>query len=236
MGEQEWLECADPTAMLDFLCGKISERKARLCACAYSRQISHLPTNHECHRNAIEVAERYVDGSADARDLGHAHFVLMCHNHSVADHIEDALATVAVMATTAPINSFFCRFLVNGAHNVRHAATRAVTRLEEEPATAEAIQADLAREAVKHVRMIRDIFGNPCRPVAIDPGWLTWHDGTIPKIAQAIYAERRFADMPILADALEEAGCTDAAILDHCRQPGEHVRGCWVVDLLLGKT
>ncbi len=87
-----------------------------------------------------------------------------------------------------------------------------------------------------HCVLIRDIFGNPFRPVAIDPAWLTWRDGTIPLIAQAIYEERRFADMPILADALEEAGCADADILNHCRQPGEHVRGCWVVDLLLGKT
>jgi hypothetical protein len=54
-------------------------------------------------------------------------------------------------------------------------------------------------------------------------------------LAQSIYDQRRFADMPILADALAEAGCTNADVLNHCRQPGEHVRGCWVVDLLLGK-
>ena len=54
-------------------------------------------------------------------------------------------------------------------------------------------------------------------------------------LAQAIYEERRFGDLPVLADALEEAGCTDADILSHCRGPGPHVRGCWVVDLLLGK-
>jgi hypothetical protein len=54
-------------------------------------------------------------------------------------------------------------------------------------------------------------------------------------LAQVIYDERRFADLPILADALEEAGCTNTDILDHCRLPGEHVRGCWVVDLILRK-
>jgi hypothetical protein len=84
--------------------------------------------------------------------------------------------------------------------------------------------------------MVRDIFGNAFRPVVIDPVWLTWRDATVLKIAQTIYDERRFADMPVLADALEEAGCTNDDILNHCRQPGEHVRGCWVVDLLLGKT
>lgn len=82
---------------------------------------------------------------------------------------------------------------------------------------------------------LKDIMGNPFRPVATDPTWLSWHDGPVPRIAQAIYAERRFADLPILADALEEAGCNNADILSHCRSNGQHVRGCWVVDLILGK-
>ena len=81
---------------------------------------------------------------------------------------------------------------------------------------------------------VRDIF-NPFRPVAIDRAWLTWNDGTVVKLAESIYDERAFDRMPILADALEEASCTNADILAHCRQPREHVRGCWVVDLLLGK-
>jgi hypothetical protein len=85
--------------------------------------------------------------------------------------------------------------------------------------------------------LVRDIFGNPVRPLpSLDHSLLTWNAGTVPKLAQAIYEERRFADLPILADALEEAGSTNADILDHCRQPGEHIRGCWLVDLLLGKA
>src|SRR5262249_31616753 len=83
--------------------------------------------------------------------------------------------------------------------------------------------------------LLREIVGNPFHPVTLNPAWLTWNDGTVPKVAQAIYDDRAFDRMPILADALEDAGCTDQAILDHCRGPGEHVRGCWVVDLLLGK-
>jgi hypothetical protein len=84
---------------------------------------------------------------------------------------------------------------------------------------------------------LRDLFSPlPFRPISINLVMLSWNDGTVPKIAQAIYDERAFDRMPILADALEEAGCTDAEILNHCRQPGEHVRGCWVVDLLLGKS
>ena len=66
--------------------------------------------------------------------------------------------------------------------------------------------------------------------------WLAWNDGTIRKMAQVIYGDRAFDRLPLLADALEDAGCTDADILGHCRTPGEHVRGCWVVDLLLGKS
>jgi hypothetical protein len=84
--------------------------------------------------------------------------------------------------------------------------------------------------------MLRCIFGAiPFRPVALDPAYLTRDGGTIPRLAQAIYDDRAFDRLPILADALEEAGCTNADILDHCRQPGPHVLGCWVVDLLLGK-
>ena len=74
---------------------------------------------------------------------------------------------------------------------------------------------------------------DPFRPHSVDSGWLT---RTVLDLAQAIYDDRAFADLPILADALEDAGCTDRAILDHCRQPGEHVRGCWAVDLVLGKS
>jgi hypothetical protein len=84
--------------------------------------------------------------------------------------------------------------------------------------------------------LFREIFGNPFRPVSLPPSWLAWNDGTIPKLARALYDERAFDRLPILADALEETGCTDAAILGHCRGPGPHVRGCWALDLLLGKS
>jgi hypothetical protein len=84
--------------------------------------------------------------------------------------------------------------------------------------------------------MLRDIVGLlPFRPVPIDAKWLSWNHDTIPAIARRIYEDRAFHDLPILADALEDAGCGNAPLLDHCRTGGEHVRGCWVVDLLLGK-
>jgi hypothetical protein len=84
--------------------------------------------------------------------------------------------------------------------------------------------------------LLRCIFGNPFRSVAIDPGILTWDDRSIPKLAHGIYDDHAFDRLPILADALEEVGCADADLLNHCRQLGEHSLGCWVVDLLLAKT
>lgn len=81
--------------------------------------------------------------------------------------------------------------------------------------------------------LFRDIFSNPFRPVAFDPSWRT---STAVGLAQSMYESRAFDRMPILADALQDAGCTNEDVLSHCRDPKQvHVRGCWVVDLLLGK-
>jgi len=84
-----------------------------------------------------------------------------------------------------------------------------------------------------HLRLFHDIFGNPFRPVSVERAWLT---STVVKLAEGMYESRDFGAMPILADALQDAGCDHADILDHCRGDGPHTRGCWVVDLLLGKT
>jgi hypothetical protein len=80
--------------------------------------------------------------------------------------------------------------------------------------------------------IIRDVVGNPFRPVPFDPTWRTLQ---VLAVAGTIYDERRFEELPVLADALEDAGCHDTDTLNHCRQPGDHVRGCWVLDQLLGK-
>src|SRR5260370_42064094 len=92
-----------------------------------------------------------------------------------------------------------------------------------------------AEARVRQANLLREFFGNPLRPAAVDPGWLTWHGGMVRELAAVIFDEDAFGRLPILADALEDAGCTDQAILDHCRGGGAHVRGCWVVDLLLSK-
>jgi hypothetical protein len=87
-------------------------------------------------------------------------------------------------------------------------------------------------EHTYHRETLRCIAGNPFRPVRMEPAGRTV---TVVGLAQAIYDERAFERMPVLADALKEAGCANADVLHHCDQPGVHVRGCWVVDLLLGK-
>jgi len=103
------------------------------------------------------------------------------------------------------------------------------------------LTSDYAMDAAGHLvrqaqhSLLLELLGPPFRPVDINPAWLTWNYGTVQKIAQAISDERAFDRMPILADALEEASCANQDILTHCRQPGEHVRGCWAVDLILGR-
>ncbi len=94
---------------------------------------------------------------------------------------------------------------------------------------------DSIQTAVPNLRYPKSCDLMPPANVILDPGWLHWNGGTIPKLAQAIYDDRTFDHLPILADALEEAGCHDSAILTHCRQDGEHTRGCWVLNLILGK-
>jgi hypothetical protein len=203
--------------MLEHLAGKASNRKSRLFACACCRRLASLLLPAECF-SLIEVAERYADGLADEEERLAAVQVAVAASMDYPDYRAavvawEACATCpdaadAAEATTAAHASVVDEYGYFGAANAEYAVVCA---------------------------LFRDIFGNPFRPVAADPRWLSWKDGTVVKLAQSIYNERNFASLPILADALEDAGCTNEDILNHCRQLGEHVRGCWVVDLLLGK-
>jgi hypothetical protein len=99
-----------------------------------------------------------------------------------------------------------------------------------------------ADELAAKCHLLRCIFGNPFRPVTIRPAWLAWNEAAVVRLARAAYGRRELPSgrlddgrLAVLADALEEAGCTDDAVLAHLRGPGVHVRGCWAVDLLLGK-
>ena len=89
-----------------------------------------------------------------------------------------------------------------------------------------------AAERAAQTALVRCIFGNPFRPVTLDPGWIT---EAVVAVATGIYADRAWDRLPVLADALDDAGCDHPDIISHCRGPGPHARGCWVVDLVLGK-
>jgi hypothetical protein len=96
-------------------------------------------------------------------------------------------------------------------------------------------QAGFNAAMVEQCVLLRAIIGNPFRCLAVDSSWLTWNAGTVLTVAQTIYEDRAFDQLPILADALEEAGCSDPELVEHLRGPGPHVRGCWAVDLILGR-
>jgi hypothetical protein len=97
---------------------------------------------------------------------------------------------------------------------------------------ASAYKSNSARTVPELIRLIHEVTANPFRPVTINPTWLT---STVLQLAAGIYSDRAFDRLPILADALQDAGCDNEDVLNHCRSEGPHVRGCWVVDLLLGK-
>jgi hypothetical protein len=265
MTEQEWLSSSDPVTMLQFLRGQASERKLRLFACACCRRIWDLLTD-ERSRRAVEVAERFADGEAteDERAAAYAAAVVARPSHPADLHLGSTAAVMAVYRglTDAGFDGrgalrSQARDIVFVAWQAAGVAANARMLAGEHSAIflsadgdivgvmlpRENLAANTARtnsvfmgECVAQARLLREFLGNPLRSVFLDASWRAWNSSTIPGLARAIYDERRFKDLPILADALEEAGCTDAAVLDHCRQPGEHARGCWVLDLLLGKA
>jgi hypothetical protein len=222
MTEAEWLACDDPKPMLEFLRGKASDRKLRLFACACCRRIWHFLADES--RGWVDMAEQYADGRVKQQEFNIAAVAAEGAARSGYKSFAAADARSAAFATVDSIDAASADVASTLGANVvarSHASTLGANAWKD--------------ERLIHAQLLRDIFRNPFRPVAVNPGWLAWNDGTVPKVAQAIYDERAFDRMPVLADALEDAGCTEQAILDHCRQPGDHVRGCWVVDLLLGK-
>jgi hypothetical protein len=219
MTEAEWLSCDDPEKMLEFLRGKASDRKLRLFAVACCRRVSHLAGLPE-----VAVAERAADGLvtedelADARSESARGYEQSVGQFSHAPPPAYILAEGAALAATS-----------SSATAAAAAAAQAATFAGGGEPPAQAV-------------LLRDMFGTPFRPVPIDPAWLAWNDGTVVKLAQAAYENH---DLPsghldltrlaVLADALEDAGCPDPDLLGHLRGPGPHVRGCFVIDLLLGK-
>jgi hypothetical protein len=252
MTEQEWLACTDSLPMLNFLRGQASDRKLRLLACASCRSIWHLLTDPR-GRNAVEISERFADGDASTRELTKARkqaqnaWTAINDSQPQAFELSDDAGEAGSMLITAidaaqnsaDKDTFVAARSSNicAAHTVgKQAAILAASPLYNDmDAYVREELAGRQKQYAHQSQLLLDIFGNPFHPITIDRHWLAWNGGSVPKIAQAIYEERAFDRLPILGDALEEAGCDNADILNHCRQPGVHVRGCWVLDLILGK-
>jgi hypothetical protein len=212
MTEAEWLACGDPHLMVEFVRGKGSHRKLRLFAAYSFRSLLYLLPDPRQHR-AVDTLEQMAEGTASVRDRQEAvrdtRLALPAYSQP-GDEPADDPYFVALM--------LFREFRSSSVGTHAWAATAGV--------------ADSGTVRREQCELLRDIFGNPFRPVPFDPRWRTT-DAL--GLARGICEDRAFDRLPLLADALMDAGCDSAALLDHCRGPGPHVRGCWVVDLVLGK-
>jgi hypothetical protein len=261
MNEDQWLSGTDPTALLESLrkTGRASDRKLRLFAAASCRRIWPLLVHDVSHR-AVEFAESFADGLEPTEELRRVWevteevwvcladtyrsnpmdpnneydaVVLQAGIHLGAIGAAAGAATAAVGGTQGEASLLTCWQYAS------EAAAWASVPIDAEYDDPKA----LARERAGQAALLRDLFGPlPFREVCIDPGWLARHENTVRRLAAAIYEERVLPQgtldrrrLAVLADALEEAGCTNEDVLSHCRSPSDHVRGCWLLDLILGK-
>jgi hypothetical protein len=229
MTEVEWLACTDPKPMLEFVAGKTSDRKLRLFACACVRRVWGLLEN-ELSQDSIVVSERYADGLANREELAEA------SSNALGVHYNDVWPGWDEEPAVPPDEVW---------HSKHEAIQAAYLASHEEAEDAARYASSYARDAVGdaepkgQANLLREIFGNPFLPVALH----AWRTPTVGALATAASEERILpaghldaTRLSVLADALEEIGC-EAAILGHLRNPGfHHVRGCWVVDALLGKS
>jgi hypothetical protein len=256
MNESEWLICRNPQRMLVYLRRKAGARKLRLFAVACCRRIGHLDEN-DAHRLTLEEAERFADGVPRAVDPPSAYSgapvlgmdlavmdacawsvhrpMTLDEKTAAADAWHETPSDqwyppATLSAPTAEDQRLAAHLAaVKGSLSAAHAAARSVGK----GADLLAFGRTYGTERRAQAHFIRDIMGNPFRRVTIDRAWLT---PEVVMLAQTAYDARAFDGMPILGAALHEAGCSDNAILAHCGEQAEHVRGCWVVDALLGKS
>jgi hypothetical protein len=207
MAEQQVLRADDPRVW-EFLLESPSDgdRKRRLLACACCRAVWKWLGRLE--QRAVDVAERYADGRADDEE-----------RQSLADEAWYGWAHVYGRSLPTILGLL-----------ADHISDRECGDLCR---TVLAVRGPVAREAI--LAELRDEIFGPTRPAELDPALRAWHGGVVVALARAIDADGHFGAMPVLADALEEAGCTDEEIFGHCRRRRRHVRGCWVVDLVLAK-
>jgi hypothetical protein len=242
MTEAEWETSTDILAMLRQLGRRANTRKLRQFRCACCRRRWELFTDPRL-RAVVDTVERYTAGLIGSQALRLAGEEVSrvsreareAARHGGAALVALRVASVVWLATTycrggAP--SHWCMMLYEMCR-VDTSCLLAWSEDVESPSGKPPF--DLTGESWQEYgcRLLRELFGNPFRPVMTDPAWRSWNGGALVQLARTIYEEGRFADLPVLADALEDAGCANADVLDHCRRGGEHVRGCWVLDLLL---
>ncbi len=202
MTEDQWRACTDPRAIHDYHRFKKDPRRFRLLTVACMRMA--LPPD-PLVTHVLDVAEGFADGVASRADF-------LAARKRVRQAEKDKHPHAGLLGRYGGVTDDAMEGLSVAVEKARR----------KYPTGGKAVECGL----------IRCIFGNPHRPTAFDPKWLT---PTVVALAGGIDAERAFDRMPVLADALEEAGCDEAEILRHCRGVGPHARGCWVVDGLLGK-
>jgi hypothetical protein len=262
MTEAEWRECKTPHRMIRFLelGRKTTCRKLRLFGVACCRRMWRFLSDERI-RQVVEAAEGYADGLIDAARLRAAHrrSATLCKKLEIipGDRAACVLTNAAIAADWVSVSDarFLTRDEINritpggyhagaagytagaAADAVFYATYEGVDALEQvrqRNVMGLSTPADLIWAGEEEIQgnLLRCVVGNPFRSVSFDPAWRTT---TVLHLAQSIYDDRAFDQLPILADALEETECTSRDILTHCRGPGPHVRGCWVVDLFLGK-
>lgn len=243
MTESEWNGCVDPAFMYDLLRRTVTERKLRLIACACCRRVQHLVRGFST-AIILDLAERMADGQAgeeevaEIRNHNWAYTREPCSPHHSSNPslaVRDLAARAVAFAAEEHDACFRAVFFASDA---MASLARSAVNPEEDAGYVAAQQAERRVQC----DLIRDICGYPCRRSTIPDSVLAWNDGTVVKLAQAIYEERtvpscRFDDgrLAILADAMEDAGCQDANVLGHLREPLPHMLGCHVLDALLGK-
>jgi hypothetical protein len=206
MTEAEWLGGAELWPLLELGRDRCSVRKLRLLGNAFFRRYYHPGDT-----SRADVLDRQVDDPLFADAPGNA-------------------ANFAWQMAASCTNKLY-RDAVAGCDKATHAARVAEgTHL----ALYESLEREFAApETVVQCQLAPCVFGNPFRPVTVDPSWRT---SDVVALARGVYDERAFDRLPVLADALQDAGCEDEQVLGHCRGPGPHARGCGVIDGLLGKA
>lgn len=229
MTEAEWITSEDAKQLHRCLVDqfrakrrKAGRRKLRLFGCASCRLMWGDLTDPRS-RAAVEYTEHLADGTGDRERIAEiregARQAANALDFPVRGREVEHAAALAVFVLTAQHRSDY--------GECAHQAMR-MSVGEADPARYRAWRSQIG--ALAH--LLRDIFGNPFRPAALGRAWLT---SDVLSLARQMYESRDFSAMPILANALQEAGCDNDDILSHCRRSGLHVRGCWGVDMVLGK-